>query len=426
MLKNIQSLKAQRKEALDKADAILKTAESGKRNLAVYESVELENLHKEIAALNRDIENVESRNTITRFDPMQLMGASGPGPRTDFRVQTKQLSPEYTSAFYAMIRNAGKGPSDPNLAEGFDAAGGGFALPGFVPRTSRIGATLYEGSQGAGGYAVPITVDDQIVPLAPQEMSVRQLATVIPTVSDIKFPVKASFGTATAKAETSAFTEGDPSLSQFTLSAFMAGIQETISWELAQDVPAFQAFAVDDMLLAQQMYEENLYINGTGTGQAQGLIGNVGAGVTEEPDSNGNLVSVAGTLALLAKLNAVYHPNASWLMTRATSIIIRTAQVGANLFNPVFQRVNGQDYLHGYPVFYSASMPTATRGNSPVLFGDFKRGYIIGDRGGSGINVKVLDQPQAANGLLVLLAYRRTDGRVRRSEAIQTYTIAAS
>ena len=34
------------------------------------------------------------------------------------------------------------------------------------------------------------------------------------------------------------------------------------------------------MLLAQQLYEENLYVNGTGTGQAQGLIGNTGAGVT--------------------------------------------------------------------------------------------------------------------------------------------------
>jgi HK97 family phage major capsid protein len=71
-------------------------------------------------------------------------------------------------------------------------------------------------------------------------------------------------------------------------------------------------------------------------------------------------------------------------------------------------------------------MPTAARGNTPILFGDFKRGYIIGDRGGSGINVKVLDQPLATQGLIVLLAYRRTDGRVRRSEAIQSYTIAAS
>jgi HK97 family phage major capsid protein len=174
------------------------------------------------------------------------------------------------------------------------------------------------------------------------------------------------------------------------------------------------------------MREESLYITGTGTGQPQGLIGNVGAGVTEEPDANGNLVSISGTLDLTGTLNAVYHPNASWLMTRASSIIIRKAQVQSNLFEPVWTRVGKQDFLHGYPVEYSASMPTAARSACPVLFGDFKQGFVIGDRGGSGINVKVLDQPLATQGQIVLLAYRRTDSRVRRSEATQSYNVAAS
>jgi HK97 family phage major capsid protein len=195
---------------------------------------------------------------------------------------------------------------------------------------------------------------------------------------------------------------------------------------VAQDVPAFQSTCVDDMVLAQQMYEENLYVNGTGTGQAQGLIGNVGAGITDEPDSNGNLVSIAATYDLMGTLNNAYWENASWLMQRATGIAIRKAQTQSNLYNPAFVRVGTQDFLHGFPVQYSASMPAAARGASPVLFGDFKRGYIIGDRGGSGINVKVLDQPLATQGEIILLAYRRTDGRVRRSEAIQQLTISAS
>jgi HK97 family phage major capsid protein len=312
---------------------------------------------------------------------------------------------------------------DPQLMDYFDPVGGGFKLPqAFAPS-----AALYEGSGSAGGYAVPIVVDDQIVPLAPQEMSVRQLAQVIPTTMDIKFPTKSTFSTATAKAETSSFTESEPTISQFTLSAYMAGVLQEISWELAQDVPAFQAFAVDDMILAQQMYEENLYVNGTGSGQAQGLIGNVGAGYgPQEPDTNGNMVSVAGILNLIGTLNEYYHANASFLMARPTSVGIRKAQMQSNLFFPAFTSIGGQDYLFGYPVKYSAYMPAASRGNSPVIFGDFKRGYIIGDRGGSGINVKVLDQPLASQGLIQLLAYRRTDGRVRRSEALQSYTISAS
>ena len=297
----------------------------------------------------------------------------------------------------------------------------------FNPGLGTLEPHWYEGSNTAGGYAVPVVVDDQIVPLAPNEMGVRRLANVIPTVMDIKIPQQATFGTAAAKAENAAFTESEPTLGQITLSAFMAGIQHIVSWELAQDVPAFQNFAVTDMVLAQQMFEENWYVNGTGAGQPLGLIGNVGAGVTEEPDAAGNLVSIAGTLDLMAELNAIYHPNASWLMSRATSIIIRKAQFQANLFEPVWTRILKQDFLHGYPVEYSAYMPLAARGATPLLFGDFKLSYVIGDRGGSGINVEALDEPLATQGQIILLAYRRTDGRVRRSEkAIQQYNIAAS
>jgi HK97 family phage major capsid protein len=372
-----------------------------------------------VSYLQREISAIEGspNNSIRRMQGPEgvLLADDGPRPRG-----RRALDPAYAKAFHRFIASRGH-EALPELADGSDGFGG-FAIP-----DSRLLAALYEGSNAAGGYAVPIMVDDQIVPLAPQEMSVRKLAQVIPTAMDIKVPTKSAFSTATAKAETSSFTESEPTIGQFTLSAYMAGVLQEISWELAQDVPAFQAFAVDDMLLAQAMYEENLYVNGTGSGQAQGLIGNIGAGYgPQEPDTNGNLVSTTGILNLIGTLNEVYHANASFLMARPTSVVIRKAQMQSNLYFPAFTSVGGQDYLFGYPVFYSAYVPAATRGNTPVIFGDFKRGYIIGDRGGSGINVKVLDQPLASQGLIQLLAYRRTDGRVRRSEALQPYVISAS
>jgi len=98
------------------------------------------------------------------------------------------------------------------------------------------------------------------------------------------------------------------------------------------------------------------------------------------------------------------------------------------LFAPVFTRENGRDLLLGFPVSYSSNMPalpTATNaGVVPILFGSFQDGYVIGDRGGSGTFVKILDQPLATAGQTILLAYKRVDGRVRRSEAIQAITIS--
>jgi len=297
-------------------------------------------------------------------------------------------------------------------------------------RGQQMGASLYEGTGSSGGYAVPVIVDGQVVPLAPTEMGVRAIANVVPTAMDIKVPIQASFSTAAAKAEsggsTNAFSESDPTLSQVTLSAFMAGVPHTLSWELVQDVPTFQNFAITDLVLAIQMYEENLFVNGTGSGQAQGLIGNTGTGVTGVLVGSDNYASelLTATFDALGKLNAVYfNANTRWLLARQTAVVLRKAQMQANLFAPVFVSEGGKDYLHGIEVAYSSAMPTIAASATPVLLGDFKSGYVIGDRGGSGINVKILDQPLATSGQLILLGYRRMDGRVRRSEAIQAITL---
>ena len=401
MAQKLFDLKHQRHQALVKAENILQTAETEGRELTPAESSDVDICQAAIAALNPQIAAIEKKNTlVAHFRNGALIPAAGVGEggfRGFAKPEPKRFSADYGEAFYNYIASAGK----------------------------NVSAALYEGSSGAGGYAVPIMVDDQIVPLAPQEMGVRRLASVIPTVMDIKVPQKGAFGTAASKAENAAFVESDPTLSQFTLSAFMNGIQETISWELAQDVPAFQQFCVQDMVLACQMREEGFYVNGTGTGQAQGLIGNVGAGVSEEPDANGNLVSIAGTLDLTGTLNAVYHPehpgscpglrpSSSGRLKPSRTCLSPSGRAWRTGLPSRLPRGILRQYAHGGPW------------RLPVLFGDFKRGYIIGDRGGAGINVKVLDQPAAQQGQIILLAYRRTDGRVRRSEAIQGYNVAAS
>ena len=398
---NLMDLKKQHAFALQKAENLINAAENAGREMTEAEEQEYNTAIAAVRALKPQIDKAARINTLHK-QAVNGMLLTAPGNVGQARTPNSPVvfSEEYFSDFFTWLGTRGQS----------------------------IGAAMYEGTGSAGGYAVPVVVEGQVVPLAPQEMGVRSVATVIPTSSDVKIPVAASFGTAAAKSESGAsdnfFNESDPTLSQFTLSAFMAGITHTISWELAQDVPAFQQFAVTDLVLALQMYEESKYITGSGTGEAHGLIGNTGTGVTAATaDGSGNLLSIDATFDVMSFLNAAYYPNASWLMSRATGVEIRKAQKQANLFQPAWTRENGRDFLHGFPVTYSAYMPSVAAGNTPVLFGDFKLGYLIGDRGGSGINVKILDQIKATEGQLILLAYRRTDGRVRRSEAIQAITL---
>jgi HK97 family phage major capsid protein len=358
-----------------------------------------------VHALNPQIQAIEKNNTIFGHVKNGMIIPGTDGGRRYMKEPERHLSEQYASDFFEWIRTRGQ----------------------------VIGSALYEGGGGpAGGYLVPSVVEDQVIPLAPPDMGVASVATVIPTIMDMKLPRAGTISTAALKAEgdgtgSNLFIESEAVFEQFTLSAFMCGLQHVCSWELLQDVPAFQAFSVSDMLLAQTILEEFLYVGGTGNGQPQGLLGNVGAGVSSEvSDAAGNLLSIDSTFDVMGKLKTPYHRNASWLMQRATAVELRKAQKQSNLFEPVFVRVGQQDYLHGYPVVYSTAMPAVAHLATPVLFGDFKLGYVIGFRGGAGINVKILDQVRAIEGLTVFLAYRRVDGRVRRSEAIQGITLSAS
>jgi len=425
-MKLIDLLQA-KKEALNEAEAFL-----GNDN-HVMSAQETEGYN---AAMKR---HADLDNTIrSRTEMSTIRAAFGENPTIDDRGNMARavrhghpvMSPEYGEAFLALVRSGGV-QGNSALAEGYDPLFGGFALPS-MPGMS---AALYEASPSGGGYAVPVATDNQIVPLGLPDLGVRSLARVIATQTDIKLPLQSSFGTAGIKAEsgssTNTFAESDPALGQFTLSAFMTGLTHTVSWELLQDVSVFQQFAIQDLLNAIAIKEDSLFVSGTGTNQPQGLVGNVGTG-TGSPyavESTGAYLLDA-TLDAVGTLKASYFPNAAWLMSRATATAIRRAQLQANLFAPVWTREGGRDFLHGYPVSFSGTLPalpTATNaGVTPILFGSFNDGYVIGDRGGSGTFVKILDQPLATAGQTVLLGYKRVDGRVRSAEAIQGISISHS
>jgi HK97 family phage major capsid protein len=413
----LTELKESRAREITKAENILNAAERQKRNMTLDEKGMFDGSLNAVNRIDADIAAKEKTERprittpeearaalakhahISRIPAVAMRALTegfGMGKETIVTGKTK-LSSSYRNNFYKALTG------DPTAK-----------------------AALYEAVQTSGGYAVPITVDEQIVPLAPQDLAVRRLATVVSTDSDVLVPQKATFSLSALVPETLAFPNSAPSLGQFTLSAFMSGVALQTTLQLLEDIPTWEKFVVNDVSLAVQQEEDALFVSGTGSGQPQGLLNNVGPGVTEELDSNNNAVTINGTLDLIGTLKEEYLANASWLMSRTTGVVIRKAQVEQNIFFPAWTRVGSQDYLHGFPVYFSSNMPTAARGNAPVLFGDFKQGYVIGDRGGPAIKVKVVDQLLASTGLITLICFRRTDGRVRRSEAIQQYNVALS
>jgi HK97 family phage major capsid protein len=447
-MKGLFELKKERAEALREIESI--RAEGGASGIPAHYKGNYEAAMTKVGSLEREISSIEGSNTITRIaGPRGFFGAVG----RDASIGASPLrlaearNPEYAEALHSFLKTGGKAHGE-ELTAGADGQGG-YYLPGSesYTRQRRANGSLastYEGVEGgsdaAGGYAISVPTVDQIVPLAMPDLGIFDASTVIPTATDLKIPQAASFGTSALKSESTGtiatFGGADPTLGQIALTAFMAGALRLSSWELLEDVKAFQQFIVDDLIKGQRILEGSLLATGTGSGQPQGVFGNTGTGtgaayeLTGTASSDG-LLLLESLFDVTATLKGQYQANASWIMSRATGLAIRRAQMQSNLYIPVATTdPDGTERILGKPVFYDVNapaLPTATNaGVVPILYGDFKQGYIVGVRGGAGINVKVLDQPWAAQGQLGILAYRRLDGRVRRSEAIQAVIISHS
>lgn len=454
---NLQELKVAQREALAAAEAMVTACESAGRGMTEAENEQYKKHMDTFNSLGRTARAREEQSTIRNaigangvplwvHDPNALASPHAPSPF----AASETRNPEYAAALHAFLKTGGKAHSQ-ELTAGADGAGG-YYIPGsaFYTRQRlangtfpKVSAAMYEGtngsSNGAGGYAISIPTVEQIVPIALPDLGIFDASMVIPTATDIKIPQQASLGESAIKAESTGtiatFGGSDPTLGQIELSAFMSGALRMASWELLEDVQAFQQFIVDDLLKGQRILEDSLLATGTGTNQAQGVFGNTGAGTGSAYELTG--AATDGQLLLnslfdvTATLKAGYQANAVWIMSRATGLAIRRAQMQSNLFVPVATvDADGTERILGKPVFYDVNapaLPTATSsGVTPILYGDFKQGYIVGIRGGAGINVKILDQPWASQGQLGILAYRRMDARVRRSEAIQSIKISHS
>src|SRR5436305_42918 len=162
-------MKKQHAFALNKADSILKAAESAGREVTATEQMEIDTALAACEALAPQIKKIEKQNTLTKHFINGNLIPGGPGTAGNARTPDAPvvLSGDYYNDFFTWIGSRGQ----------------------------QIGAALYEGTGSAGGYAVPVIVDGQVVPLAPTEMGVRSIAHVIPTSSDIKVPRGLTLGT---------------------------------------------------------------------------------------------------------------------------------------------------------------------------------------------------------------------------------------
>jgi HK97 family phage major capsid protein len=280
---------------------------------------------------------------------------------------------------------------------------------------------LQEGTDSEGGYLTETVLERRLVQTLQDQNIMRQLALVINTTSDRNISVESTVGSATWTAEEAAYTESDAAFSQISLGAYKIATIMKVSEELMQD----SIFDMDSYVgtnfgrrIAEA--EEAAFVAGNGSAKPTGATAGASAGVTA---ASATAITSNEILDLLYSLKRQYRRGASFLMNDSTIKAVRQLKDsnGQYMWQPALS-AGDPDTIGGRPVFASYDMPAATTGLVSVLFGDFKMGYMIADRGTT--SFQRLNELYSANGQVGFRAYRRVDGKVVLSEAIKKLTMA--
>lgn len=163
------------------------------------------------------------------------------------------------------------------------------------------------------------------------------------------------------------------------------------------------------------------FVTGNAVGKPEGVLDNSDVGETVSgsaatiADSSGQ---ANGMIDLYHDLKTAYARNATWILNRSTLGEVRKLKDGNN--NYIWQ--NGLADLRpntilGQPYVEMPDMPDQAANAYPVMFGDFRRGYIVVDR----ISMSILRDiyTQATGGLIRFIFRRRVGGQVVISEALR-------
>jgi HK97 family phage major capsid protein len=283
----------------------------------------------------------------------------------------------------------------------------------------------YSGTGADGGYAVPQDLDRQVSAVALNYAPIRQLATVVQVASEKYERLISLHGTAASwVGETDARpVTATPQLADIKPSFGEVYANPTVTQRLLDD--AFfdvSAWLADEVGQQFGLSENAAFTSGNGTNQPKGIL----AYALSATPSFGQLKQVKSGVAggvvadklfdAVHSLRAPYRIGAAWQMPTLTVSKVRQLKdsQGRYLFEPSLA-AGVPSTLLGFPVFENEDLDPAT-----VLFGNWKRGYLIADVMG----VRVLRDPFTNKPNVNFYTTKRVGGCVLDSNAIVVHSLA--
>lgn len=382
MGRRIGDIIEERAGLIEEMRGILNKAESESRDLSGEERQEYDRREERVTELTGDIRRHEQVKSLEAQDVRDPSVEQPETPEADRPVGRD--SDEYRDAFSAAMR----GQADAEQR-----------------------STLNTATDAEGGYAVPEQWGDLHESLREAGI-IRELATVVTTEmgGGLHVPfVSADADTPGLVAEEGAIPDDGETFDEKIIEAYKRARLTKASEEVVQDALFDVAAFVGTRLGFDLGRAANAwYVNGTGTGQPEGLF--AGATVSATLAAN-NAIAGDEVIDLFYAVIRPYRANGVWVGADSTAAAIRKLKDsnGQYLWQPSLQ-AGEPDLLLGKPFFSDPDVDPLAATNRPLGFGDVRRAYLIRDV--LGVTIRFLEERFADNGQVAWRGQLRTGGAI--------------
>lgn len=404
-MKTILELRAERKELVDGAEALLAKAEAENRDLTDEEQTAFDAAMEKAEKMGGDIERRESLEKAQANLQASAGRVTKPQPvdRPNFGLDA--------SGNVIVPRREGSMRAFDNSKEGeLSAYRAGRWIRAQIfgslkdqqwCRENGLGfqAAQSEGVNSAGGYLVPVELERAIIDLREEYGTFRRECRVIPMGSDtIQIPRRTGGLTAYFTAESATPSESNKSWDQVQLTAKKLMTLTRYSSELDED--AYISIADDlasEIAYAFATKEDACGWNGDGTSTYGGIYGLVTNFTANYASLAGGVqaasgidtfaeITVATLTTLMAALPKYAMRNAKWYCSKPCNDIVFNGLKAAGGGNTITTLEGSpQERFLGYPIVVDQSLPTSTGdlSNAVMLFfGDLSMASTMGSRRG--------------------------------------------
>lgn len=337
----------------------------------------------------------------------------------------KEIEDAHTKLAASQMGAGGKTVKDSEYTSAFEAH----------MRKGDVQAALNKGAADEGGYLTPTEWDRTITDKLRDESPMRQLAQVQSTskagwkkLFNLGGTGSGWVGETDARPETATPTLAELGFGHGEIYANPAATQQLLD-DSEISIEAWLAGEVQAEFAEQ---EGAAFINGNGVNKPAGILTYVtgGANAAKHPFgaipvvNSGAAADIASdsVLDLIYGLPKKYRQNARFLTNNLTIAKLRKLKDGQGnyLWQPSAQA--GQPAtLHGYGIAEDENMPDVAANALPIMFGDYKRGYLIIDR----VGVRVLRDPYTKKPYILYYTTKRVGGGVQNPECLRALQVAA-